>query len=74
MGHTIDKAKGGEDSPDNLKAVCSNCNEGLQHTAPPKPDTIELLKQIRRARVDDQLRVLEWLEGKFKNNRPAKLK
>lgn len=35
---------------------------------------IELLKQIRRARVDDQLRVLEWLEGKFKNNRPAKLK
>lgn len=66
MGHIIDKSKGGEDSRDNLRAVCVNCNEGLQNTSPPKPDTIELLKQIRRARVDDQRAVFEWLESKFK--------
>lgn len=65
MGHIIDKSKGGSDGPENLRAVCTNCNEGLQNTAPPKPDRIELLRQVRRARIDDQLYLLEWLEGKY---------
>lgn len=65
MGHIIDKSKGGEDTPNNLRAVCSNCNEGLQATSPPKPKRLELLKQIRRATVDDQMLVLEWLITKY---------
>ena len=47
----------------------TNCNEGLQNTAPPKPDRLQLMKQVRRARVDDQLHLLDWLEQKFRNNR-----
>ena len=70
MGHIIDKSKGGADSPQNLRAVCTNCNQGLQNTAPPKPDRIELLKQVRRATVEDQKELLEWLERKFTKNRP----
>lgn len=66
MGHIIDKSKGGADTPGNLRALCTNCNEGLQNTAPPKPDRLHLLSQIRRATVDDQLAVLDWLETKFK--------
>ena len=66
MGHIIDKSKGGDDSPQNLRAVCTNCNEGLQNTAPPKPDRIHLLAQIRRAPIDDQRAVLDWLLKKFK--------
>src|SRR6266481_1264030 len=31
MGHILDKSKGGGDSPSNLRAVCTNCNEGLQN-------------------------------------------
>lgn len=69
IGHIMDKSKGGSDEPNNLKAICSNCNEGLQNTALPKPDQIHLLSQIRRAAVDDQLLVLDWLEEKFKNLR-----
>ncbi len=30
MGHIIDKSKGGDDSPNNLRAVCTNCNEGCK--------------------------------------------
>lgn len=67
IGHIIDKSKGGSDEPNNLKAICSNCNEGLQNTALPKPDQVHLLSQIRRATVDDQLLVLAWLEEKFKS-------
>jgi hypothetical protein len=53
MGHIIDKSKRGDDTPQNLRAVCTNCNEGLQNTALPKPDRIHLLSQIRRATIDD---------------------
>ena len=67
MGHIIDKSKGGEDTPNNLRAVCSNCNEGLQAISPPKPNRLELLKQIRRATIDDQMHVLEWLIAKYGN-------
>lgn len=65
IGHIVDKSKGGTDTPLNLRAVCTNCNEGLQNTAPPKPSQIELLKQIRRATIEDQKVVLEWLTKKL---------
>ncbi|MGH7941843.1 MAG: hypothetical protein ACREE6_17715 [Limisphaerales bacterium] len=66
MGHSKDKSKGGDDSPLNLRAVCTNCNEGLQNTALPRPDRVHLLAQIRRATIDDQEAVLRWLLQKFK--------
>jgi 5-methylcytosine-specific restriction endonuclease McrA len=72
MGHIIDKSKGGTDTPENLRAVCTNCNEGLQNTAPPKASRIELLKQVRRATIDDQLHLLDWLETKFGKLRQVK--
>jgi hypothetical protein len=65
MGHIKDKSKGGDDSPQNLRAVCTNCNEGLQNTAPPRPDRLHLLSQVRRATIDDQRAVLDWLLQKF---------
>jgi hypothetical protein len=66
LGHIIDKSKGGEDVPANLRAVCTNCNEGLQNTSPPKPDLLHLKAQMRRAKVDDQEEILKWLLGKFR--------
>ena len=65
MGHILDKSKGGDDTAQNLRAVCTNCNEGLQNTALPKPDQIHLLPQIRRATINDQEAVLKWLLQKF---------
>ncbi len=65
MGHIIDKSKGGDDSVSNLRAVCTNCNEGLQNASPTKPDRIVLLSQIRRATITDQRAVLEWLLKKY---------
>jgi 5-methylcytosine-specific restriction endonuclease McrA len=66
MGHIIDKDKGGSDDPANLRAVCTNCNEGLQNISPPKPDRLQLLTYVRKATRDDQLAVLEWLKTKFR--------
>jgi len=74
MGHIIDKSKGGTDRPENLRAVCTNCNEGLQNSSPPKADRIELLKQVRRATIEDQLHLLTWLETKYAKVRPPEKK
>ena len=67
LGHIIDKSKGGSDESANLKAICTNCNEGLQTTALPSPDRVHLLATIRRGTIDDQLAVLDWLQSKFGN-------
>lgn len=66
MGHIKDKSKGGSDTADNLRAVCTNCNEGLQNVALPKPDRVWLLSQVRRANIGDQRALLEWLRQKLK--------
>ena len=65
MGHIIDKSKGGSDTPENLRAICTNCNEAAQNESQPKPNRIALLAQIRRATIDDQLAVLDSLHGKY---------
>ena len=69
IGHIIDKSKGGDDSMQNLRAVCTTCNEGLQNTALPKPDRVWLLSQVRRATIDNQKAVLDWLLTKFRESR-----
>ncbi|MEK7248269.1 MAG: HNH endonuclease signature motif containing protein [Chloroflexota bacterium] len=70
MGHIVDKSLGGGDTPDNLRAVCNVCNEGLQNTSPPKPDRLELMRQLRRATIADQRHALEWLQQKFASTPP----
>lgn len=65
IGHILDKSKGGDDTSQNLRAICTNCNEGLQNTALPKPDQIHLLSQARRATINDQRVLLNWLLNKF---------
>ena len=65
IGHIKDKSKGGDDSPGNLRALCTNCNEGLQNTNLPPPDRVHLLSQVRRATIDDQKAALNWLLNKF---------
>lgn len=65
LGHIIDKSKGGDDQPSNLRALCSICNEGAQNITPIRPDLKQLLVQIRRAKSEDQLEAMNWLISKF---------
>lgn len=65
IGHIIDKSMGGTDEPNNLRAICSVCNEGASNLTLNRPDTIKLIAQVRRAPAKDQLDVLKWLIKKF---------
>jgi 5-methylcytosine-specific restriction endonuclease McrA len=65
IAHILDKSMGGTDEPNNLRAICSVCNEGASNLTLNRPEAIKLLAQIRRASAKDQLDVLEWLIRKF---------
>lgn len=65
IGHIIDKSMGGSDDPENLRAICSVCNEGARNLTLDRPSQRKLLIQIRRATGEDQLAVLRWLASKF---------
>jgi len=65
IGHILDKSLGGSDKPENLKAICSVCNEGAKNLTLDRPSSEKLLVQIRRAKSPDQLEVLKWLLQKY---------
>ncbi|MBB3109096.1 5-methylcytosine-specific restriction endonuclease McrA [Paenibacillus phyllosphaerae] len=65
IGHIIDKSQGGTDDASNLRALCSVCNEGAANITLERPSSEKLLAQIRRSSGSDQLKVLQWLVGKF---------
>ncbi len=65
IGHIKDKKQGGSDEPDNLRALCSVCNQGAKNIAQEPPGRIWLLSQVRRAKEDDQRAVFAWLKTKF---------
>jgi 5-methylcytosine-specific restriction endonuclease McrA len=65
IGHIIDKSMGGTDEPSNLRAICSVCNEGASNLTLNRPQAIKLIAQVRRAPVNDQLDILNWLITKF---------
>jgi HNH endonuclease len=65
LGHIVDKSQGGTDDSNNLRAICSVCNEGASNLTLERPSRIKLSAQVRRAKSDDQLYLLEWLVRKF---------
>lgn len=65
IGHIIDLSHGGSDEPQNLRALCSVCNEGAQNITLPRPKASQLLAQLRRAAGEEQMAVLKWLVYKY---------
>ena len=65
VGHIVDRIHGGRDALDNLRALCSDCNQGAKNIAQEPPSWAWLKSQIRRASESDQREVLKWLTAKF---------
>lgn len=65
IGHIVDKSQGGTDDPENLRALCSICNEGAQNSTLQRASARWLLGQVRRSGGREQLEVLRWLVFKY---------
>jgi len=65
LGHIKDLSAGGTNDPQNLRALCSICNEGAQNITLPRPDFIKVVAQVRRAKGDVQVEILKWLVRKY---------
>jgi len=49
-----------------LTTLCPDCDEGFATaTLPPHMNATQLLRELRRASVVDQLAVLDWLKKKY---------
>lgn len=70
LGHIKDKSLGGKDELNNLRALCSTCNQGAKNLTPEKPTTIWLLSQVRKSGVAEQKAVFDWLVKKFGDSTP----
>ncbi len=68
VGHIVDKSHGGADILSNLRALCSQCNEGAKNVTQEPPTHVWLMSQIRRASEADQRKALDWLRHKFERN------
>ena len=65
VGHIRDKSHGGEDTHDNLRALCSSCNQGAKNITQEPPSHTWLLAQVRRASVGDQKKIFVWLRRRL---------
>ena len=50
---------------DNLRAMCSRCNQGAKNMTQEPPSWVWLISQLRRASIADQQEALKWLTRKF---------
>jgi 5-methylcytosine-specific restriction endonuclease McrA len=65
LGHILDREHGGSDEAENLRALCSFCNEGAADVTLERPSYTRLASQVRRATREDQIKLLEWLRSKY---------
>lgn len=67
IGHVVDLSMGGTSEPDNLRTLCSVCNEGAANQTLARPDYKRLKAHVQRAAGKDQVELMRWLIGKYKN-------
>jgi hypothetical protein len=65
LGHIKDKSLGGKEELSNLRTLCSSCNQGAKNITSEKPTAVWLLAQTRRAGVEEQQAVYNWLKTRF---------
>ena len=68
IGHIQDRDHGGSDEPSNLRVLCSTCNQGAKNLVQEPPGSTWLIAQVRRAPLDYQRDVYEWLKRKFESD------
>jgi hypothetical protein len=65
VGYRSEPSRASRTRLSDLRAECSDCNEGLRQLPFPKVNRLELLDQIQRATTDDQRAILNLLHPRI---------
>lgn len=65
MGHIVAKSEGGADTSENLRALCSVCNQGATNLTTAPPNRKLILATLRKANREDQEYAFQWLSEKL---------
>ena len=68
IDHHEARTHGGATDDANLRVLCQECNGGAKDFTAQPPTYTRLMATVRRAKREDQIRVLEQLEKKFRQN------
>ena len=65
IGHIVAKSEGGPDTLENLRTVCSMCNQGASNLTTAPPNRKLILATLRKANREDQQYAFKWLSEKL---------
>jgi hypothetical protein len=65
IDHIMPISQGGTDDKDNLRVLCSACNQGRANIQPPSDTALNLLARIRKLPRAEQQEIFDFLKRKF---------
>ena len=65
IGHVSDAYYGGKPELENLRSLCSLCNEGAANVSPPRANKSQVIAMLRRTSPSEQRAAFEWLRRKL---------
>lgn len=65
IDHIKPISQGGTDSKDNLRVLCSACNQGKSNVQPPSETALNVIAKIRKLGKSEQMEIYEFLKRKF---------
>jgi hypothetical protein len=65
VDHVKPISQGGTDDKDNLRVLCSACNQGRANIQPPSDTALNILAKIRKLPRTEQKEIFEFLKRKF---------
>jgi hypothetical protein len=65
VDHIMPLSQGGTDAPDNLRVLCSACNQGRTNVLPLTENARNIIARIRKLSRADQKSALDFLRRRF---------
>jgi hypothetical protein len=69
VDHIRPISQGGKDERDNLRVLCSACNQGRSNVQPPSESALNILAKIRKLPRDEQREIFSFLKQKFESEK-----
>lgn len=67
IDHVLPISQGGTDDKDNLRVLCSACNQGRSNVQPPSETALNIIAKIRKLPKSSQKEIYEILKRKFES-------